>query len=73
MEARVTTIIRRNKNCECIRFLYGLGTEYCGQPITRYRIRRNLRIHFTIDLANPEREAACIMQALSLIEATKRD
>jgi hypothetical protein len=32
-----------------------------------------LGIYFTIDLANPEKEAACIIQALNLTKAVERN
>jgi hypothetical protein len=67
------TIIRRNQNCDCIRFPYGLGIGFCGRPVTGYRTGRNLKIHFTSSLTNPEREVACIKQILDLTEAAKGD
>jgi hypothetical protein len=66
-------IIRRNQNCNYIRFPYRLGTGFCGQPVTRYWTGRNLRIHLTVGLTNLEREAARIMQALDLTEAAEGD
>jgi hypothetical protein len=67
------TIIRRNQNCDCIRFPYGLGTGFCGRPVIEYWKGRNPKIHSTTCLTNLDKEAVRIMQAIVLIEATERN
>jgi hypothetical protein len=66
-------IVRRERNCDCDRFPYGRPGGYCGRPVIGYRTGRNLRIHFTARSTAPEREAARIMQALDMAEASEGD
>jgi hypothetical protein len=66
-------IVRRERNCDRSKFPYERPGGYCGRPVIGYQTGRNLRIHFTIGLTAAEREAARIMQALDMAEASKGD
>jgi hypothetical protein len=66
-------IVRRERNCDYAKFSYGRPGGYCGRPVTGYRTRRDLRIHFTAGLTAAEKEAARIMQAVDMAEASEGD
>jgi hypothetical protein len=66
-------IVRRKRNCDYARFPYRRPGGYCGRPVTGYRTRRDLRIHFTAELTAAEREATRIMQAVDVAEASEGD